>query len=178
MCFKLLAAVLYWQGLFMQKVALHQWRSGRSCTFKTRYHLVLTPKYRKKVFDDFLLNVVETVIRETAEQMKGLLIEFNGEENHIHLLVDIPPQVAVSAFVGKIKGKSSYVLRRDHMDRIRHALWGEHFWSPSYCCVTCGGAALEDIQKYIEEQNRPPSATRIKQMKNSGRPPRSRRPDA
>lgn len=56
---------------------------------------------------------MQEILKETCLQMKGQLLEFNGETDHVHLLVDIPPQTAVSHFVGKLKGKTSYVLRKE-----------------------------------------------------------------
>lgn len=131
------------------------WRTGRSVVYKNTVHLVFITKYRKKVFTDFLLKITEETIRETCSQMESELLEFNGEQNHIHLIASVHPKYSLSSFIGKLKGKTSYVLRRDHADLIQHALWGAHFWSPSYCVVSTGGASIEVVAKYIESQNRP-----------------------
>ena len=90
------------------------------------------------------------------------LLEFGGEHDHVHLMVSIHPKVAVSNLVGKLKGKSSYILRREYWNRIKTMLWGNHFWSPSYCVVSCGGASLDVIKQYIENQNTPPSVRAVK----------------
>jgi putative transposase len=87
--------------------------------------------------------------------MRSELLEFNGELDHVHLLVAFHPHVALSNLVGKLKGKSAYVLRRDYFPQIKDKLWGNHFWSPSYCAVTCGGAPLEIVKKYIQQQISP-----------------------
>lgn len=131
------------------------WRSGRQVIYKNTVHLVFTTKYRKKVFDNHLLSVVEATIKETCLQMKSELIEFNGEDNHVHMIVQANPRYALSNFVGKLKGKAAYILRRDHMDKIKPYLWGGHFWSPSYCVVSTGGASLETVMAYIQKQDRP-----------------------
>ena len=128
---------------------------GRSVVYKNTVRLVLIAKYRKEVFNDFLLRVTQETIRETCEQMDCELIAFNGENNHVHMIVSIHPKVAISNLVGKLKGKSSYVLRRDHMDKVKKFLWGSHFWSPSYCVVSTGDASLETVKKYIRDQDRP-----------------------
>ena len=83
------------------------------------------------------------------------MIEFGCEADHLHLMVSIPPSRSVSHFVGKLKGKSSYVLRHEFWPEIKDKSWGEHFWSPSYCAVTCGGAPLEAVKKYVENQEAP-----------------------
>uniref|UniRef100_UPI001D17A1F8 IS200/IS605 family transposase n=1 Tax=Acinetobacter indicus TaxID=756892 RepID=UPI001D17A1F8 len=72
------------------------------------------------------------------------------------------PKHSVSNLVGKLKGKSSYVLRRSFWDEVKEKLWGNHFWSPSYCAVSCGGASLDVVKKYIEEQRIPTSEKNAK----------------
>jgi putative transposase len=63
--------------------------------------------------------------------------------------------LAVSNLVGKLKGKSSYFLRREFWPELKAKLWGVHLWSPSYCVVSCGGASLEVVQRYIQSQQSP-----------------------
>jgi putative transposase len=87
--------------------------------------------------------------------MGSELLEFNGEGNHVHLIVSAHPRHSLSNLVGKLKGKSAYVLRRDFPEEIRPWLWGSHFWSPSYCVVSTGGASLDVVTKYIQSQARP-----------------------
>ena len=135
----------------------YDWRTGRTCVFKTSYHLVFVPKYRRDVFTDTMLIRLEAVYRETCEQMEGELLEFNGEADHVHLLVVCPPKQSLSNFVGKLKGKSAHVLRREFSEDIKKKLWGDQFWSPSYCVVSCGGAPLETVVQYIQDQRRPPT---------------------
>ena len=71
------------------------------------------------------------------------------------MMANIHPKFAVSNFVGKIKGKTSYFLRREFWPDVKKKLWGKHFWSPSYCVVSCGGAPLDIVKKYIENQRVP-----------------------
>lgn len=83
------------------------------------------------------------------------LLEFNGEHDHTHMLVSVHPKVAVSNLVGKLKGKSAYFVRQEFKKDLKKKLWGDHFWSPSYCVVSCGGASLEIVKKYVQDQRRP-----------------------
>lgn len=131
------------------------WRLGRTTVSKCFYHLVLTPKYRREVFTSEILAALEPVICETCAQMGGELLAFGAEADHLHLQVAIPPSKAISNFVGKLKGKSAYYLRKHHWDSIKDKLWGEHFWSPSYCIVSCGGAPLDIVKAYVLSQNQP-----------------------
>ncbi|WP_150148221.1 IS200/IS605 family transposase [Candidatus Enterovibrio escicola] len=91
------------------------------------------------------------------ESIKCELIEFGGEDNHVHMMVAVRPTIAVASLVGKLKGESSYMIRREFWDCVKTMHWGNHFWSPSYCVVSCGGASLDVVKKYIESQNAPPN---------------------
>ena len=144
---------------------MYDWRTGRSCVFKNHAHLVFVTKYRGEVFTVEMLELTKSIIAETCEQMDCELLEFGGEHNHIHLMVAIHPKVSVSNLVGKLKGKSSYMLRREFWGQIKTMLWGNHFWSPSYCVVPCGGATVEVTKQYIEEQNAPPSEQAVQRSK-------------
>jgi putative transposase len=148
-----------------REVNMYEWRTGRSCLFKNNVHLVFVTKYRRKVFTKEMLERVGEIIKETCEQMDCELLEFGGEDNHIHLMVSVHPKIAVSNLIGKLKGKSSYMIRREYWERVKTMLWGKHFWSPSYCVVSCGGASLDVVKEYINAQNQPPSEKAIKSSK-------------
>ena len=135
----------------------YKWRTGRHCIFKHNYHLVFVTKYRRNVFTKEILIRLATLFKESSSGMGGELLEFNGEDNHVHLLVSIPPKISVSNFISRLKGKSSYSLRKEFADTLKQKLWGNHLWSPSYCSVTCGGAPLDVIKNYIHHQQQPPS---------------------
>ena len=136
---------------------MYEWRTGRSCVFKNTVHLVFVTKYRRGVFSTEMLARTKEVMQETCLQMDCELHEFNGEHDHVHMLVSVHPKLAVSNLVGKLKGKSSFVIRREFWDRVKTMLWGKHFWSPSYCCVSVGGATLDVVKRYIENQRVPTS---------------------
>lgn len=141
------------------------WRTGRSCIFKNIVHLVFVTKYRRHMFTDKMLHRLEELLSETCTQMDAELLEFNGEDDHVHLLVSCPPKLAIANLVQKLKGKSAYFLRQEFWPEIKDKLWGSHFWSPSYCVVSCGGAPLEIVRQYIEDQRRPPSSKQIERSK-------------
>lgn len=143
----------------------YPWRTGRKCIFKNYIHLVLVTKYRRGMFNQKMLKRVHELIEETCNQMDCELIEFNGEKDHVHLIVNVHPKQAISHFVGKIKGKTSYFLRKEYWDTVKTKLWGNHFWSPSYCVVSVGGAPIDIVRKYIEEQKRPTIEKHVKKSK-------------
>jgi putative transposase len=117
-------------------------------------HLVFVTKYRRGVLDDEMLRVCEDTMRKVCEDFEAELREFNGEDDHVHLLVHYPPKVAVSRLVNSLKGVSARILRRDFTGRANRAIMHGHFWSPSYFAASCGGAPLSIIQQYIEQQRR------------------------
>ena len=141
------------------------WRTGRNCVFKHFVHLVFVTKYRRGVFTEQMLNNLKEIFNETCIQMGAELLEFGGEDDHVHLMVCCPPRLAVANLAGKLKGKSSYLLRKTFWSELKDKLWGDHLWSPSYCVVSCGGAPLEIVKQYIENQRRPSDAKALKLSK-------------
>lgn len=140
----------------------YEWRTGRSCVFKNFVHLVFVTKYRRGVFTDTMLNRLKEIFIETCEQMDVELIEFGGEDDHVHLMLCPPPKIAISNLVGKLKGKSAYFLRQEFLPELKKKLWGDHLWSPSYCLVSCGGAHLDIVKQYVADQRKPPNPRSIK----------------
>jgi putative transposase len=80
------------------------------------------------------------------------LLEAGYEPDHVHLLVEYPPKVSLSTLVNSLKGVSSRRLRATRLPEVEAKLRGDHFWSPSYCAVSCGGAPLEIVKRYVEQQ--------------------------
>lgn len=144
---------------------MYEWRTGRSCIFKNNIHLVFVTKYRRDVFTLEMLDRLKEICHETCIQMNCELLEFGGEHDHVHMMITVHPKVAIANLVGKLKGKSSYLLRREYWKTIKNKLWGNHFWSPSYCIVSCGGPSLATVKNYIENQRKPPSQKQVKQSK-------------
>ncbi|WP_228128038.1 IS200/IS605 family transposase [Acinetobacter bohemicus] len=126
-------------------------RSGRHCVFNMHIHLVFVTKYRKDVFTKPMLDAMEGMLKKVCLDFEAKLTEFNGEDDHVHLLINYPPKVAVSNLVNSLKGVSSRHLRKDFPE-IKNKLWGGSLWSPSYFASSCGGAPLEIIKQYIEQQ--------------------------
>lgn len=130
-------------------------RRGRSAVYTLHTPLVFVTKYRRPVFTDPMLTFCEHLMREVCTGVGAELREFNGETDHVHLLVHYPPSLALSVLVNRLKGVSSRRLRQKYPSHVHKYLWGKHFWSPSYFAASCGGAPLTVIKQYIEQQNRP-----------------------
>ncbi|MFF1569074.1 IS200/IS605 family transposase [Streptomyces sp. NPDC058293] len=103
-------------------------------------HLVFVTKYRRKAVTDKMLKRCEETMREACTDFEAELKQFNGEEDHVHLLVHDPPKVQLSKLVNSPKGISSRGLRQEDDANIRRHLWGGHFWSSSHFAKSCGGA--------------------------------------
>lgn len=95
------------------------------------------------------------MFQSVCSDMGAKLLNFNGEDDHVHLLVDYPPKVALSCLVNSLKGVSSRLLRRDMPELAYTKALRWHLWSPSWFGVSCGGAPLEVIKAYIDGQRRP-----------------------
>ncbi|MFE7618417.1 IS200/IS605 family transposase [Streptomyces sp. NPDC057496] len=130
-------------------------RTGRHCAFVLHAHLVFVTKYRHKVFKGTHLTRMEEIMRAVCEDFECELVEFNGENNHVHLLVNSPPKVALSKLVNSLKGVSSRRLRQEFPDLVRHHWPAQRLWSGSYFAGSAGGAPLSTVHQYIEQQNRP-----------------------
>lgn len=133
---------------------MQELRHGRHCVFELNVHLVFVTKYRRSIFTNEHLNRMREVFAKVCGDFQAELIEMNGEADHVHLLVNYPPKVAVSALVNSLKGVSSRRLRNSFPE-LESAYYKGQLWSPSYFAASCGGAPLEKIKKYIEQQNRP-----------------------
>ena len=129
-------------------------RHGRHCVFNLHVHLVFVTKYRRHVFTKAILAVMQSIFAKVCANFEAELVEFDGEDDHVHLLVSYPPKVAVAKLVNSLKGVSSRLLRKQHPDLVRR-YWKGVLWSPSYFAGSCGGAPIEIVRQYIEQQQTP-----------------------
>ena len=130
-------------------------RHGRHVVFNMHIHLVFVTKYRKHVFTKEVLDDLRPIFESACKDFESTLVEFEGEEDHVHLLINYPPKVAISSFVDSLKGVSSRMIRLKNYSSIRKKLWGGALWSPSYFAGSCGGAPISIVRQYIEQQQRP-----------------------
>jgi len=118
-------------------------------------HLVFVTKYRRGVFTKEILNELYSIFSSVCTDFASELVEFDGEEDHVHLLINYPPKVAVSKLVNSLKGVSSHLIRKKNYPSVCKKLWGTALWSPSYFAGSCGGAPISVIRQYIEQQQTP-----------------------
>lgn len=130
---------------------MQAYRSGRHCVFAIHAHLVFVTKYRRDVLSDFAIRDLKAIFTKVCGDFGAKLIDCNGTDDHVHLLVEYPPQVQLSKLVNSLKGVSSRRLRV-----VRPEVRGRYFkgvlWSPSYFAASCGGAPISIIKQYVEQQ--------------------------
>lgn len=97
---------------------------------------------------------LKKLLEKVCEDFEAKLIEFDGEEDHVHLLVQYPPKVQLSKLVNSLKGVSSRKLKLHHPE-IANRYYKSALWSPSYFAASCGGEPLGVIKQYIEQQRTP-----------------------
>jgi len=120
--------------------------------------LVFVTKYRRRCITARVAAILEQHFKRTCFSLGVILEEIGWERDHVHLLVSYPPRLSVSSLVHSLKGASSRRVRAQNLEEVAGVLWGRSFWSPSYCVVSCGGAPLDIIRKYIEGQPGPVSS--------------------
>jgi putative transposase len=116
--------------------------------------LVFVTKYSRRVFDKNAITQLQTIFQDVCAGFEARLVEANGERDHVHLLVEYPPKAPVSYLVNSLKGVSSRLLRKQRPDIKKH-YWKGVLWSPSYFAASCGGAPIDIIRQYVEQQNAP-----------------------
>jgi putative transposase len=129
-----------------------EYRRGRTVVSLLHVHLVFVTKYRRDVLSERAIGVVRDACLGVCNDFTARLVELNGEDDHVHMLVEYPTTIALSRLVNSLKGVSSRMLRARNFPQVQRRLWGGHLWSPSYFAVSCGGAPIEIVRKYIEDQ--------------------------
>ncbi len=129
-------------------------RHGRHCVFQLHVHLVFITKYRHRVLDGDAINRLRAIFSKVCADFEAELVEMDGEDNHVHLLVNYPAKHPISTLVNSLKGVSSRMLRLQRPD-LRRRYWKGVLWSPSYFAASCGGAPIGILKAYIEQQKKP-----------------------
>ena len=128
---------------------MHEWQSLSHVRWDCKYHVVIIPKYRRKVFYGRLRRQIGTILRDLCRQGGVEMLEGHAMPDHIHLCLSIPPKYSVAFVLGFLKGKSAVRIHRELLHERRMS--GLHFWAPGYCVSTVG---LDEarVRQYIREQ--------------------------
>jgi putative transposase len=124
-------------------------KSNRNVVYSCKYHVVWCSKYRRRVLVKEVDTRLKEIITATALEFQADLIELEVMPDHVHLLVEVDPQFGIHRLVKQLKGRSSRLLRRE-FPALKSRL--PSLWTNSYFVSTVGGAPLEVIKQYIENQ--------------------------
>ncbi len=117
-----------------------------------QYHIVWVPKYRYKVLQGGIKEEVGRMIIIQSERLGCNIVELNIQNDHVHLLIKVPPKVSISSLMGTLKGKSAIRVFNKFPELKQRPYWGNHFWAEGYCVDTVG-LDSEMIQKYVKYQD-------------------------
>ena len=137
----------------MNEVGLGYLKKRHSVS-KLVVHLVFTTKYRRKLFDGAMIQQMRGSFLSACEKLECELIEMDGEEDHVHLLIAYPPKLSISIMVNNLKAVSSRMLRLQNTHLTRQSK-SSVLWSRSYFACSAGGATIETLKAYVESQATP-----------------------
>ena len=119
--------------------------------FLLHYHLILVTKYRRQVIDDEISDFAKDTFIRISESYHITLVEWNHDKDHVHIVFKAQPKTELTKFINAYKSASSRLIKRD-FPRVKQFLWKEMFWSKSFCLLTTGGAPIDLIKIYIQNQ--------------------------
>jgi putative transposase len=132
------------------------YNKGFRSVYKLTAHIVFVTKYRKKAISPEILNRLKEIFNDTLNKWECNLIEFNGESDHIHLLIDYKPDIALSKLIANLKTVSSRLIRRDFPFLASQYFYNKpYFWTGAYFVASCGGVTVNQLKKYVENQKSP-----------------------
>lgn len=118
-----------------------------------QYHITWVPKYRYRVLVGGVREAVEEGIQAICGYTNCEIMELNIQRDHVHMVVMVPPKLAISDFLGRVKGQTAMKLFRRYRQLRKKPYWGNHFWAKGYCVDTLG-LDPEMIQKYVRYQEK------------------------
>ena len=125
------------------------YKSNKNIVYSCKYHIVWTPKYRKSILSADIQNRLKSIIQDLSIELDFDIIAMETMPDHIHLLLEVDPQFGIHKVVKRIKGTTSRILRKEFKELTTKV---PTLWTNSYFCSTVGGAPLEVIKQYVEEQ--------------------------
>jgi putative transposase len=130
------------------------WDKNKHSVYALHYHLIICVKYRQKAFtNNKIIDRLKQIIEDISEKFDVIITNQETDIDHIHILLKCKPQTDLIKYINSLKGVSSRLLRQEFPE-LKKILWGEHFWSPSYCLITTGQVTLDKLKKYVESQGK------------------------
>ena len=127
------------------------YRKTAHSVYDLKYHIVWITKYRKPILRGEIGKRVRELIRQTCASLDVYIVKGHVSKDHVHLLVSVPPNLAVSELVKRLKGRSSRLLLEE-FGELRKVYWGRHLWARGYFVASSGNVTDEIIAEYIEKQ--------------------------
>jgi putative transposase len=128
-----------------------EYKSNNNVVYSCKYHVVWCPKYRRKVLTQDVDVRLKELIHQICSEHQSEILELEIMPDHVHLLVEVDPQYGIHRLIKQVKGTTSRILRQE-FPRLKQRL--PTLWTNSYFVATVGGAPLEIIKQYIENQKK------------------------
>ncbi|MBE9008446.1 IS200/IS605 family transposase [Fortiea sp. LEGE XX443] len=128
---------------------------GFRSVYSLTVHIVFVTKYRKKVINEPMLSRLADIFKDTCTKWECTLVEFNGEVDHVHLLIRYHPQIELSKFIANLKTVSSRLIRQEFESILSQVYTKPVFWTGSYFVASCGGVTVEQLKQYVQQQQSP-----------------------
>ena len=130
---------------------MSKFRRQSHAIWQCKYHVVWCPKYRYRILKGEIKSQMEEVLRSLCEWKEVEIVEMNVQEDHVHMILEVPPKRSVSEVMGILKGKSAIKIFKSFAGLKKKPYWGNHFWSRGYCVSTIG-LDEEKIRRYVKYQ--------------------------
>ena len=134
------------------------YRSSRRALFNLTVHIVFVTKYRRQVINGEMMEELSRVMESVLKSWDSELLEFNGESDHIHLLISYPPHKLLSSLIANLKATSSKAMWRRFEAVVSKAYHKRMFWTGAYFVASCGGVTIDVLKKYVQQQDCPDSS--------------------
>ena len=129
---------------------------GFRSVYRLTAHVVFVIKYRRKAINNEILARLKDIFTSTLSKWESALLDFNGESDYVHLIIDDKPDIALSKLIANLKTVSSRLIRKEFPDLAAKYFDNKpYFWTGAYFVASCGGVTVEQLKKYVENQNSP-----------------------
>ena len=131
------------------------YNKGYRSVYKLTAHVVFVTKYRKKAINQQILSRLEEIFFQTLKKWDCGLVQFNGEEDHVHLLINYKPDVQISKLIANLKTVSSRLIQKEFPYLSQKYFYNKpYFWTGAYFIASCGGVTVEQLKQYVENQKK------------------------
>ena len=131
---------------------MEEYNRGSHSVYKLTYHIIFVTKYRRKVITTEIGDFMKNHADYLCARLDCTLISAETDEDHMHLLISMPPDIAPVKLVNSLKTQLSKEVRSTYKEHVEKYLWKDTFWSASYFCATTGSVSMETVKSYSEGQ--------------------------